>query len=77
MQIALIHFVGQENEIMLFAELHEPLLCLLIQQGAGRITRVDDDQCFGGDAFLFGLRQGSLDLSRGSGPAFGFVKVVG
>jgi len=76
-QVGLVHFVSQENEVILFAELHELLLRCFIQQGTGRITRVDDDQRFRGDAFLFGLGQGSLDLSGGGGPAFGFVEVVG
>lgn len=61
---------------MLFAQLHELFLSGFIEERAGRVTGVDDDQGFGTDTSLVGFNKCGFNLVDGGGPAGGFVKMI-
>ena len=76
-QVGLVDFVGEEDEVVLRAEAHELLHRGLVEHRARRVARVDDHERLGLDALPDGLGDGCLDRGRGRGPAGLLVQVVG
>lgn len=76
-QVRLVDFVCEEDEVVLGAETDEPLHRRLVEQRARRVARVDDHERFGLDAVRDRLGDRGLDLRRGRGPVRFLVEEVG
>ena len=76
-QVGLVDFVGEEDEVVLGAEADELLHRGLVEHRARRVAGVDDHERAGLDALLDGLRDRLFDLGRGRGPAGLLVELVG
>ena len=76
MQISLVYFVGEKDERVLFAKFYERFLDLFVEEGAGGVSRVDDDKTLGDNAGSGGFGDGFLDGSYRGRPVVGLVEVV-
>ena len=75
-QVRLVDFVGEEDEVVLGAA-NELLNRCLVEQRACRVALVDDHKRFGLDAVCDRLGNCRLDLWCGCDPARFLVEVVG
>ena len=76
-EVRLVDFVREQDEVVLLAETHDALHRRLVEQRARRVARVDDHERLGLDPLLDRLADRGLDVRRGRRPARLFVEVVG
>ena len=77
-QVRLVDFVREQDEVVLLAETDEALHRRLVEQCARRVARVDDHERFGFDTVLIDrLADRGFDVRRGRRPVRLFVEVVG
>lgn len=76
--VDLVHFVCEEDDVILFTEPDKGFLLGVGKHRANWITGVDDSECFGLYTLLYRLCNGLFDLlGAGSPSAFGLIEIVG